>query len=356
MDEYLTSKFWEAESPVIFQNTRKPAFDDDLEEFVSQEPLLAGHILFATSGSSGEAKWVALGKSALLSSARTVCDYFQITSDDCLGLVLPSFHVGGFGLIARAYYSGADLLWKQGDWNAAAVVNWLEGGKVTLSSMVPAQLSDICDLELTAPDSLRALVIGGGHVSELLLVRARKLGWPVYLSYGQTEAASQLATGTSRWMDLLNGVEVRVAEAGTLEWRSEAAFSGYLRYKNGLWEYEPRSPNSWVGTSDVVELESRKLHFVRRADRVVKVLGELVDISLLEIELSADQGCEVKVVCLPDQRQGMLLIPVMEGAQGSRPDVIERMGLERLQEVVFVDHFPRTPLGKICLKTLQTMV
>src|ERR1035437_6785984 len=70
---------------------------------------LEGHILFSTSGSTGAPKWIALSKDALLLSAMAVNAHLQIKDTSCWGLALPIHHVGGFGVVARAYEAGCRL-------------------------------------------------------------------------------------------------------------------------------------------------------------------------------------------------------------------------------------------------------
>ncbi len=353
MDTYVTDDFWRSSEVVVFRNALRWNDDIGLDDFVVSESGLSGHLLFSTSGSSGSAKWVALSRRALLHSARSVCDYFSIDSNDVLAVVLPLFHVGGFSLLARSYLSGAMAVQWNDSWNASSVLHWLEQNKVTVTSMVPAQLVDLCSAGLKAPRGLRALVIGGGALPDDVLESARALGWPVYLSYGQTEAASQLATGEGKWLSILSGVETRLNDDGCLEWRSEAAFSGYVQKIDESWHYFPREREEWVVTQDRVELQNRELLFVRRADRVIKILGELVDVNQLELELGEESAREVKIICLPHHRRGALLVPVVEGTAVTFE---ERSGVERLEPCFIVPQFPRSELGKIRLPDLELTV
>ena len=359
MEEFLTDVFWRSQEPLVLRNERRTSQQDGIEAFVNQESRLRGHLLFATSGSSGEAKWVALSKGALLSSARKVCDYFQIHREDRLGLVLPLYHVGGFGLLARAYVSGVKCrLWEH-SWSADEVTYWLENQQITITSMVPAQVLDLCNADVQPPSCLRAIVVGGGHLEEDVFQTMKERNWPVYVSYGQTEAGSQIATGKDYWMDILEGIEARRAENGCLEWRGSNSFSGYVRKVNGEWSFDPVNVDSWVTTQDVVELSGRKLRFLSRKDRVMKVLGELVDIDQLERELREESGVGVKIVTLADKRRGVRLVPVVEQSQADSR-ALEclkvRRGVECLEPFYPIKKFPRTELGKISMVELERIV
>ena len=65
-------------------------------------------------------------------------------------------------------------------------------------------------------------------------------------------------------------------------------------------------------SSDLVELGEKGLTMQGRIDRRVKILGELVDVQVLEDELRAHfKECEVHVLPLPDERRGWRLLPVV---------------------------------------------
>ena len=111
---------------------------------------------------------------------------------------LPDFHVGGLGIWARAYLSGAAVVdFKQahpGKWQSQAFYQYIQQVKGTLSALVPAQIYDLAALECPAPSSLRAVIVGGGALLPGLYERAVALGWPLLPSYGLTECGSQVAT------------------------------------------------------------------------------------------------------------------------------------------------------------------
>ena len=106
-------------------------------------PELRGHVLFATSGSSGTPKWIALSKPALRASAAAVNRHLDVTRSCCWGLALPLHHVGGFGVAARAFEAGCALREFAGRWDAAAFARWLAATQVTHTTLVPTQVHDL---------------------------------------------------------------------------------------------------------------------------------------------------------------------------------------------------------------------
>ena len=158
------SSFWSDLSCQVMVNERDPravAEAELIQLWVNQESSLVGHLLFSTSGSSGGAKWVALSREAILASARSVNAHLNVSSEDRWLLALPTFHVGGMGIVARSYLSKSSMVRYQESWNAQVYLELIRDEQVTLSSLVPTQLVDLvrlgARLGVAAPPSLRAV-------------------------------------------------------------------------------------------------------------------------------------------------------------------------------------------------------
>ncbi len=352
------SRFWD--DPTLFSLGNFPG---DLP--VGEE--LLGHVLFETSGSSGTPKWVALSKQAMLASAAAVNQHLQVTKESCWGLALPLHHVGGFGVGARAFEIECRLEAFGKRWDADAFTSWIHDRGVTHTSLVPTQVHDLVKAGLRAPESLLAIVVGGGRLDVSTGQAARDLGWPVLASYGMTEAASQIATQTLEQLSkpyqpapipLLPIWRAGLSPDELLSISGPALFSGYVILENGVWRFLPRE-NEWHVTSDRVLLENSLLTPLGRADTLVKVLGELVDPESIERELLALADGSLTagtfaVIALPDDRAGHVLVPVFESLIDR--SVIESIltnyqqaapGFRRLQPALYIGKIPRSPLGKV---------
>ena len=329
-------------------------------------PELDHHVLFKTSGSSGTPKWIALSKDALLASAHAVNRHLQVTSADCWGLALPLRHVGGFGVVARAYEAACRIVHFTPRWDAMAFSKWLMENQVTLTSLVPTQVHDLAAAQLRAPAGLRAIVVGGGRLDETIGSAARSLGWPVLASYGMTEAASQIATQPLASLHeiyqpapipLLPIWQAELAADGRLRIAGPALFSGTLSKSDGGWVFTRRH-GDWHQTDDRVELHQGMLNPLGRVDTRVKVLGELVDLEEIEREILASAGGFIPpgslvVVAVPDERAEHALVPVCDAALDCTmvrellaAHASNAPGLFRLQPPVLLTNFPRSPLGK----------
>jgi O-succinylbenzoic acid--CoA ligase len=106
--------------------------------------------------------------------------------------------------------------------------------------------------------------------------------------------------------------------------------------------------DGWFVTSDRVELAGGGLRILGRADRLVKVLGELVDLEGVERSWREELGAEVAVVTRPDERRGVGLHLFYEGGERDLKESNDaRPGLERLAGWTGLKQLPRSALGKI---------
>lgn len=339
VEEFCGPFFWEESTPALFDD------HGELKDWAAEQTVLNGHLLFRTSGSSGVRKWIALSKSALKWSAESVICHLGMTSDDVCGLALPVHHVGGFGVVARCYFSGARLARFNERWSPQEFWKFCNKEKVTLTSLVPTQVSDLVSMGLSGPLTLRRIIVGGGHLEDELKEKARALGWPVVPSYGMTETASQIATGDE--LPLIEGWCARIVD-DLLELRGEGLLTGVITETKEGFHFADPKVDGWFRTSDYAELHDGKLAIRGRADRRVKVLGELIDLDTLEKFWSDKTGGEAALIARPDDRCIHTLHLFFTGNEEEISML--NMGLpgpERLARWHHVSELPRTSLGKI---------
>jgi O-succinylbenzoic acid--CoA ligase len=358
MDETLliSERFWSDPAPCA------PGTDFAVPQLCGLE----SGVLFQTSASTGPAKWIVLGKDALLVSARAVNALLDVDRASVWALALPLRHVGGFGVVARVRAAGCSFAAFAGKWDPLSFHAWLGKSCATHLSLVPTQLHDLASLGLRSPKRLRAVVVGGGALPFALGEKARALGWPVLASYGMTEAASQIATASPALpASLVSGAplpllpiwKVRNDSDGRLEISGPALFRGTLHEEPSGWCFTPRV-GEWHPTNDLVRIEPAGLVPLGRADTMVKILGELVDPLAVESALCDLSGTALApgsfcVVAVPDPRAGHRLVPVFPA--GTDPSLIRSLltewerrgpGLSALTPPILLADFPRGPLGK----------
>ncbi|HRH96676.1 MAG TPA: AMP-binding protein, partial [Prosthecobacter sp.] len=264
---------------------------ESLADFARRDLQVKDWCFFQTSGSEGRRKWVGLTKESLLISARAVNAHFDITHRDHWLLALPTHHVGGFGVLARAFVSESHVTRLEGKWDAADFAQKCAEAGVTLASLVPTQVFDLVAARLNAPPSMRVVLVGGGALSPEIETAALQLGWPVRRTYGMTETASQVASQAKSGgeMEVLPIWEVSTDEEGVLSVRGEALAQGYAVQEAGKWRWEPIAPEAGLRTRDRVSVwqegTRRFLRFVGREANTVKILGELVALGPIQEQL-----------------------------------------------------------------------
>ncbi len=206
---------------------------------------LKGHIWLATSGTTSSPKWVALSKDAILTSAGAVNQHLKSDASDVWVNPLPDFHVGGLGIWARSFLSGTKVYpFKPKRWDVYGYHRTLHDIKATLTSLVPTQVYDLVHKKLQPPQTLRAIIVGGGALPESLYHEAIQLGWRLLPSFGLTECASQVATAKhgSKDLHILPHVTLKIDDDGYICIKSTSLLTTYSTT-------DPKV-NGWFKTED----------------------------------------------------------------------------------------------------------
>jgi O-succinylbenzoic acid--CoA ligase len=363
--------FWTNNANHVAVNPHRPQEATGLAEFAESQGW-QGWCFFQTSGSEGTPKWVALTKEAFLISARAVNAHFAVSAADRWLIALPLHHVGGFAILARAELSGSSMVRDESRWEPCEFTALCEREEITLVSLVPAQVHDLVREKLHAPSRLRAAIIGGGGMSPELATAARALGWPVFQSYGMTEAGSQIATqpysveAMFGRLEILQHWQTRIDEDERLVLIGPALAKGYaVRETAGDWRWQPITDE--LVTRDHVRLWEeggrRWLAFVGRESGFVKILGELIHLAPLQARLEAlavAHGLKVPVIAaLPDARRDSRFVLVVESeAEAALREAFNAVTepLCQLSEIVRVSVIPRTSLGKVDAAALKALL
>jgi O-succinylbenzoic acid--CoA ligase len=350
----LTQDFLNLDSPSspILLNPRMSLFEQDyLRNLVERVPTLESHVWLASSGSSGRVKMLALSKNALKASARAVNKHLQAVPGDCWAAQLPDFHVGGLSVWLRASLSQSRVAeYPLEKWTARNFAAFCEAEEITLVSLAPSQLYEIAALEVRAPQTLRAAIVGGVAAwNATLCAAARRLAWPVLPSYGLSESASQVASAAlDSWVDpcaplprprLLEHVQARVNEAGFLELKGPSLFTAYARDTGAGPELWDPKVDGWFTTRDRAEIEVVEggvelIEIRKSATGSLKVRNKSPDLARLDGILSklcreCEQKLEAGLALATSQGLGyelhLIVTPVNanESVEGSARELFE---------------------------------
>ncbi len=303
---------------------------------------------------------------------------------------LPLSHVGGLSILLRsAIYGTTAVVHERFDTeltlravmgepgggvhlfesptNGVPAAESLPDAPVTLVSLVATTLTRLLDAGLEHPPALRCALTGGGPVSAALLERARAAGVPVSLTYGMTEACSQVTTLPLAAIETPSAqTPAASATAGPPLFctRVRTAADGEIEVAGPTLARGVAGADGWLRTGDVGRLngEGNLLVTGRKADTIVSG-GENVAPTEVEAVLEQHPGVlEAAAVGRADERWGeavTALVVVRGGAklhgEELRAHCAARLASYKVpKEVALVEGpLPRTRSGKLLRRELR---
>jgi o-succinylbenzoate---CoA ligase len=331
----------------------------------ARHDLDAVAVVIHTSGTTAAARAVELTYGNLLWSALGSAVALGVNADERWLCTLPVCHVGGLSILLRScIYATTAVVHERFD--VERTLHALRVGDVTLVSVVATMLARLLDAGLERPPSLRCALAGGGPLPGALLERSRSHGVPVALTYGLTEACSQvttepvaaLAPGGQARTDSpptagppLFCTRVRVAPDGEILVRGPTVAPGAV------------GADGWLHTGDLGALDGAGRLAVtgRRADTIVSG-GE--NISPAEVEAALEghpDVLEAGVVGASDPTWGEIVTAVVVARPGSsvsaeslRAHCARALAPYKAPKQVTLvgGPLPRTPSGKLLRRQL----
>ncbi len=330
------------------------------------KPDIAASFTFFTSGTSGYPKAVTLSLANLKAAADASSQRLNTRPGERWLLCLPLYHIGGLSILFRAAWDGMTVVF-QPRFDAAETARLVREESVNLISLVPTMLYRLMPWweQGEAGAALRLILLGGSATDPPLLRRSLEAHLPVALTYGLTEAASQVCTALPELVyrkpgsvgKPLPGMEVEVrnaqgerctpGEIGEIWVRGPAVALGY--------EGQPPFPDGVLQTGDLGYLDEEGDLWVlaRRSDLILSG-GENVYPAEVERVLMEYPGVqEVCVFGLPDAEWGQqVAAAVVTGEDVTAEALIHHArrflaGYKVPRRIVFVSELPRTPAGKV---------
>lgn len=351
----------------------------ELRSLAGRPSSVDGDYVIHTSGTEGSPKAVLLSHEGMRRHAEASAERLGATPDDRWLATLSLAHVGGLAMLVRAVHAGHALILPP-PVMPADLGSLVRPHRVTHMSLVPTQLERWLRAAPGGgpPPTLNVILVGGAAAPQHLLDEASARGWPIRLTYGLTEAASQVATADPRTPPgsvgrPLPGAEVRlvddeggdvpVAVPGRVLVRAPWCMRGY---HGDAASTAARLADGWLVTDDLAHRdESGNLWMVGRlGDRIVTG-GEKVDPGEVENVLGAHPAvAEACVVGVPDPQWGerVTAVVVLHPQAQLAPGGLRAFAATRLasykcprQEIV-VPALPRTASGKVARGQVRQFV
>lgn len=272
-------------------------------------PASAGTVLF-TSGSSGSPRAVWHDLESHIANASGAAERIPLGPGCAWLLSLPLNHVSGFSILIRCLLAGATIVFS--DKNAPFKTQ-IEDPVLTHLSVVGVQLRRLL-AERASFAHLKAVLAGGGPIDAGLVSDAVDSGVPLHLTYGMTEAASQITT-SERLRAVpsvihagkpLPGREVQISPDGEIRIRGEVL-------PKGIFSNEGLRPalddDAWFSTGDSGSFDADgNLVVSGRRNRMFITGGENICPEMIEALLTSH----------PDVRR-VLVVGVPHEEFGARP-------------------------------------
>lgn len=358
-------------SPVLSEDDKNKL--EQLKIYFDTHINPMGYFLIPSSGSSTRGsdslKLYAILKPNFMNSAQRVNEKFKLTADMAWGSVLPSYHVGGLSILARAHLVKAQVYFNS--WKAFTN-EWLVENNIQLLSLVPTQLFDLVQNRMKCPPQIKYVFVGGAHLSPQLEQSVRDLGWPLVITFGMTETSSMMAEREpfSETYKPFPEVEIGQTTDGKLKVKSNSLAEYCLQLvDNKIVLKNLINKSGFYESEDIIEINNDHFKFINKSNDQIKINGEGVSLFqlrqklekvLLSFELNPNSCALIEV---PDDRQGeSLMIVFAPSVTYSISDVVDQFNLSVLPyEKVLKTHtlqkpFPMTELNKIQFSVLKEMV
>jgi O-succinylbenzoic acid--CoA ligase len=326
----------------------------DLDERIETENI---HCVIHTSGSGGRPKPVELTYGNQLWNAVGSGVRIGVAPTDRWLCCLPLHHIGGLAIVMRSALYRTGIVLEQ--FEPQAVASRLASEPVSIISLVPTMLIRLLDAGADL-GALRCLLLGGAPGPQALVDRALEAGAPVTLTYGLTEAASQVATMSPGEGSRKPGsvgppiltTEIRIADDGVICVGGPSVAPGEV------------DDDGWMRTSDIGRLDDEGyLYVLGRADDVIVTGGENVspeevERALLEHPGVSDAG--VTGTDDPEWQQAVVASVVLTDGQQVDEAELREFCKERLagfkvpKAITFVRELPRNAQGKLLRRELGT--
>ena len=348
---------------------RYSLFQRDKHENIRLHPELA--LLLTTSGSTGSPKLVRLTKKNLISNAKSISKYLEITSDDRAITSLPFNYSYGLSVINSHLSSGGSIVLTNSSMMERDFWHLINKHSVTSLAGVPYNYEMILRLGIDRLEipSIKKMTQAGGKLSfdkiKKISTTLQKKNIRFYSMYGQTEATARISylppedinnkpgsigkaiPNGKLWIENKDGELInQIDSVGELMYSGENVSMGYAKSINDL---ELGDMNKGIlRTGDLAKFDSDGYYYIEGStNRFVKIFGNRISLDSIE-EIIINKGFESAATGYDDK----LLIYVIHNnnllTDQLRSDISAEIGINQTAiQINVVSEFPRLNNGKI---------
>ncbi|TRX49482.1 AMP-binding protein [Fulvivirga sp. M361] len=333
----------------------KSTFEHDTLRFLKEWCSGASTFKMKTSGSTGKPSDIILTRHQMEASAKASIKAFGLKSGDPIHLCLNTNFIAGKMMLVRAVTGQMNIIAEEPK-NIPERID----DTIRFTALVPLQLEGLLKngTTITTLNKLKAIIVGGAPVNELLVEKLQSLICPVYATFGMTETATHIAlcklngSDKSEFYRTLEGVEIGMDQRKCL-----TISAPMTNYKT-------------IVTNDKVRIvNNREFEWLGRWDNIINSGGIKIQVEQVE-KIVAHYFKREKinqrffVGPMKDNKLGQKMILCLEGSQAS--SLLNSSLLISLKsflpayhtpkEMFFIKKFAETPTGKIDRKKTLSII
>ncbi len=292
------------------------------------------YIKVKTSGSTGKPKMLKIKKQAMINSAITTGDFFDLTPGKKVLNCLPSNFIAGKMMMVRAIVLGLEV-----DMVVPSALPRIDYEKdYDFCAFTPMQLKNFAKYL----KSIKTVIVGGGRVSNHIKSLIKDKKPQVYETYGMTETVSHIAVkklnnfvgdDTDKYFTTLPGINISKDDRGCLVIDA------------------PKLSDDTIVTNDLVEIYSdNQFEWIGRFDNMINTGGIKVFPEKIEEKLQDKMdGRQFFIYGIEDDTLGEKIIMVIEGSEKDIDDTLFDAldKFEKPKDIFFSRKFKETASGKI---------
>ena len=337
-----------------------------------------------TSGSTGKPKGVLLTQRALICNAANSVDMHDLTANDIILTTLPLFHVGGLNNQTTPALQAGCTVVLHPKFDADATFDAIEGERITLTVLVPAQLDMMMAHRRWASadfSGLRMITTGSTIVPKHVIHAVHAKGVPLVQVYGSTEtcpiavylkaadacrkigSTGKVAANCRLRLVDSNGKDVVAGASGEILVRGDNLMIGYW---NAPQATAAALIDGWFHSGDMAHQDEEGFLFVdgRSKEMIISGGENIYPAEIENLLIESPDIAEASVIGRPDARWGEIVVAVVVPRADcvlSSEQVLKLLDgriarYKHPKEVLLVSELPKTALGKVRKEDVRQMV